>query len=149
MKIARAISEALKPKGKRVLVPTMGALHDAHRELMRVAREHAGDAGEVAVSIFVNPLQFEPGSDFERYPRPQQEDEDFCRRAGVDLPARASRVTDAAMRRQVIEHLSAWWYRGQAAADELIESAPMVEVIFSGGEFGPRTRVRYLASSSL
>ena len=56
------------------------------------------------------------------------------RRAGVDLPARASRVTDAAMRRQVIEHLSAWWYRGQAAADELIESAPMVEVIFSGGE---------------
>src|SRR5438270_13063326 len=85
MKIARAISEALKPKGKRVLVPTMGALHDAHRELMRMAREHAGDAGEVAVSIFVNPLQFEPGSDFERYPRPQQEDEDFCRRAGVDL----------------------------------------------------------------
>jgi len=56
------------------------------------------------------------------------------RRAGVDLPARASRVTDAAMRRQVIEHLSAWWYRGHAAADELIESAPMVEVIFSGGE---------------
>ena len=35
---------------------------------------------------------------------------------------------------EVIEHLSAWWYRGQAAADELIESAPMVEVIFSGGE---------------
>ncbi|HWX16838.1 MAG TPA: pantoate--beta-alanine ligase [Chthoniobacterales bacterium] len=69
----------------RVLVPTMGALHKAHRELIRVARERAGRAGEVAVSIFVNPLQFEPGSDYERYPRPEAEDEDFCRNADVDL----------------------------------------------------------------
>jgi pantoate--beta-alanine ligase len=71
--------------GKRVLVPTMGALHKAHGELMRVAREEAGHDGEVVVSIFVNPLQFEPGSDFERYPRPEKADEDFCRNAGVDL----------------------------------------------------------------
>src|SRR5438445_734409 len=49
---------------KSVLVPTMGALHRGHLELIRVAREHAGKDGEVAVSIFVNPLQFEPGSDF-------------------------------------------------------------------------------------
>jgi pantoate--beta-alanine ligase len=63
----------------------MGALHKAHGELIRVARENAGKDGEVAVSIFVNPLQFEPGSDYERYPRPQKEDEEFCRRAGVDL----------------------------------------------------------------
>jgi len=63
----------------------MGALHQAHGELMRVAREHAGTDGEVAVSIFVNPLQFEPGSDFERYPRPEKEDEEFCRAQGVDL----------------------------------------------------------------
>jgi pantoate--beta-alanine ligase len=69
----------------RVLVPTMGALHKAHRELIRVARERAGRNGEVAVSIFVNPLQFEPGSDYERYPRPEAEDEDFCRNADVDL----------------------------------------------------------------
>jgi pantoate--beta-alanine ligase len=69
----------------RVLVPTMGALHKAHRELIRVARERAGRNGEVAVSIFVNPLQFEPGSDYERYPRPEEEDEDFCRHAEVDL----------------------------------------------------------------
>jgi pantoate--beta-alanine ligase len=69
----------------RVLVPTMGALHKAHRELIRVARERVGRNGEVAVSIFVNPLQFEPGSDYERYPRPEAEDEDFCRNADVDL----------------------------------------------------------------
>ncbi len=68
-----------------MLVPTMGALHKAHGELIRIAREHAGQKGEVAVSIFVNPLQFEPGSDYERYPRPEKQDEDFCRNAGVDL----------------------------------------------------------------
>ena len=85
MKIASAVSEVRKPEGKRVLVPTMGALHNAHAELIRVAREQVGDAGEVAVSIFVNPLQFEPGSDFERYPRPEKEDEEFCRGAGVHL----------------------------------------------------------------
>jgi pantoate--beta-alanine ligase len=68
-----------------VLVPTMGALHKAHLELIRVAREHAGKDGEVAVSIFVNPLQFEPGSDYEQYPRPEKADEEFCRNASVDL----------------------------------------------------------------
>jgi pantoate--beta-alanine ligase len=70
---------------KSVLVPTMGALHRGHLELIRVAREHAGNDGEVAVSIFVNPLQFEPGSDFEKYPRPQTADEKFCEDAGVNL----------------------------------------------------------------
>ncbi len=81
--VAAARSQA---KGKpRVVVPTMGALHNAHGELIRVAREHAGQHGEVAVSIFVNPLQFEPGSDYERYPRPQEADEGFCRREGVDF----------------------------------------------------------------
>jgi pantoate--beta-alanine ligase len=62
----------------------MGALHKAHGELIRVARKYAG-SGEVVVSIFVNPLQFEPGSDYDRYPRPEKADEDFCRRAGTDL----------------------------------------------------------------
>ena len=75
---------------KRVLVPTMGALHRAHAELIHVAREHAGHDGEVAVSIFVNPLQFEPGSDYERYPRPEKADEEFCQKAGVDLLFRPS-----------------------------------------------------------
>ena len=63
----------------------MGALHKAHLQLIRIARAHAGPDGEVAVSIFVNPLQFEPGSDYQRYPRPEKADEGFCRDAGVDL----------------------------------------------------------------
>jgi pantoate--beta-alanine ligase len=83
----------LPPNGhsrRRVLVPTMGALHKAHGELVRVARDQAGKHGEVVVSIFVNPLQFEPGSDYERYPRPEKEDEDFCQKLGVDLLFRPS-----------------------------------------------------------
>ena len=68
----------------------MGALHKAHGEMVRVAREHAGHDGEVTLSIFVNPLQFEPGSDYERYPRPEKTDEEFCRNAGVDFLFRPS-----------------------------------------------------------
>lgn len=75
---------------RRVLVPTMGALHRGHLELVRIAREAAGVDGHVAVTIFVNPLQFEPGSDYERYPRTVQADEDACRAAGVDLLFRPS-----------------------------------------------------------
>ena len=70
---------------RRVLVPTMGALHAGHISLIRLARAHAGEKGEVVVSIFVNPLQFEPGSDFSRYPRPESADEEVCRKEGVDL----------------------------------------------------------------
>src|SRR5215216_6554729 len=81
----------MQPHAKRrVLVPTMGALHKAHGELIRVACEAAGKDGEVVVSIFVNLLQFEPGSDYERYPRPEKVDEEFCRNAGVDLLFRPS-----------------------------------------------------------
>ena len=92
MRIVTTIPQAqAQPNAKRrVLVPTMGALHKAHGEMVRVAREHAGHDGEVALSIFVNPLQFEPGSDYERYPRPEKTDEEFCQKAGVDLLFRPS-----------------------------------------------------------
>ena len=92
MKILTTIADAqTQPRAKRrVLVPTMGALHKAHGELIRVARDTVGEGGEVAVSIFVNPLQFEPGSDYKRYPRPEKADEEFCRDAGVDLLFRPS-----------------------------------------------------------
>jgi pantoate--beta-alanine ligase len=64
--------------GPVVLVPTMGALHDGHRSPLRVARELAGPGGAVVVSIFVNPLQFGPAEDFDRYPRPIEHDLAVC-----------------------------------------------------------------------
>ena len=70
---------------RRVLVPTMGALHAGHASLVRLAREKAEPEGKVVVSIFVNPLQFEPGSDFSRYPRPEAADDKVCREEGVDI----------------------------------------------------------------
>ena len=66
-----------------VLVPTMGALHDGHRSPLRVARELAGAGGSVLVSIFVNPLQFGPAEDFDRYPRSIERDLNFCAEEGV------------------------------------------------------------------
>lgn len=68
----------------------MGALHRGHSELIRIAREAAGPPGEVIVSIFVNPLQFGPGADYLKYPRPEVDDTEFCRRAGVDILFRPS-----------------------------------------------------------
>jgi pantoate--beta-alanine ligase len=68
-----------------VLVPTMGALHEGHLQLMRDARELAGEEGSVIVSIFVNPLQFGPKEDFSKYPRELEEDAAKCRSVGVDV----------------------------------------------------------------
>jgi pantoate--beta-alanine ligase len=71
--------------GRRVgLVPTMGALHEGHASLMRVARERVAD-GPVVVSVFVNPLQFGPGEDLDRYPRTLEADLKVCEREGVDV----------------------------------------------------------------
>jgi pantoate--beta-alanine ligase len=69
--------------GPVVLVPTMGALHDGHRLLVRLARDLARPSGSVLVSIFVNPLQFGPGEDFSRYPRPLEQDLATCAEEGV------------------------------------------------------------------
>jgi pantoate--beta-alanine ligase len=66
-------------------VPTMGALHEGHRALMRRAREEVGADGAVVVSIFVNPTQFGPGEDLERYPRTLDADVEACVAEGVDV----------------------------------------------------------------
>ena len=90
MKIANSITEyaALRSTldedaARRVVyVPTMGALHDGHRSLIKLGRS-LGDV--VVVSIFVNPLQFGPGEDYARYPRRLEDDLQVCEADGVDI----------------------------------------------------------------
>lgn len=77
-----------------VLVPTMGALHDGHRTLLRRARELAGPAGSVLVTVFVNPLQFGAGEDLDAYPRPLGADLAACASEGA---AAVFAPTDAEM----------------------------------------------------
>ena len=80
-----AVTRALRGAGRRTaLVPTMGALHEGHRELIRHARRMPG-ATVTVVSIFVNPLQFGPNEDLARYPRPLEADLAACREEGVEL----------------------------------------------------------------
>ena len=80
----RRVTKALRGAGRRVtLVPTMGALHDGHRELMRRSRSIPGST--TVVSIFVNPRQFGPHEDFDRYPRAFEADLEMCREEGVEL----------------------------------------------------------------
>jgi pantoate--beta-alanine ligase len=63
-------------------VPTMGALHEGHLSLVRLARQHAD---RVVASVFVNPAQFGPGEDLARYPRQPQRDAELLAGAGCDL----------------------------------------------------------------
>jgi pantoate--beta-alanine ligase len=67
------------------LVPTMGALHAGHASLMDRARREAGPGAPVVASIFVNPMQFGPGEDLDRYPRTFDEDLEVCAAHGVDI----------------------------------------------------------------
>jgi pantoate--beta-alanine ligase len=72
-----------RPAAHRLaFVPTMGALHDGHRSLIKLAKT---PGHVVAVSIFVNPLQFGPGEDYARYPRPLEDDLRVCEEDGVDV----------------------------------------------------------------
>ena len=76
-------SERLRREGVTIgFVPTMGALHEGHRSLIREARLQC-DA--LVVSIFVNPTQFGPREDLTKYPRPISHDREICRQEGVDV----------------------------------------------------------------
>lgn len=79
----REMAGEIRRKGERIaLVPTMGYLHEGHLSLVRIARRNAD---RVVVSLFVNPLQFGPNEDLDRYPRDRARDEALCRAEGVDL----------------------------------------------------------------
>ena len=79
----RAILAAERAAGRSVgLVPTMGSLHEGHLSLLRAAR---AECDLVVMSLFVNPAQFGPGEDLERYPRDEQRDAELAAGAGVDL----------------------------------------------------------------
>jgi pantoate--beta-alanine ligase len=85
MKVVRniaALREAAGKLGRFAFVPTMGSLHEGHLSLVRLARQHAGT---VTASIFVNRLQFQPGEDFERYPRTFDRDCQLLDAEGVEL----------------------------------------------------------------
>ena len=80
--LRRAVADARAGGMPVGLVPTMGSLHEGHLSLVRRA---AADCGFVVVSLFVNPSQFGPGEDYERYPRDEQRDAELARGAGADL----------------------------------------------------------------
>lgn len=83
--LAELLDRARAEGAQVALVPTMGALHEGHASLMARARREVGPQGRVVVSVFVNPLQFAPGEDLDRYPRTFDADLDVCADEGVDV----------------------------------------------------------------
>jgi pantoate--beta-alanine ligase len=81
--LADLLADARRGGEKVALVPTMGALHDGHASLMRLAR--SATTGPVVASIFVNPMQFGRGEDLDRYPRTLDADLEVCAAEGVDV----------------------------------------------------------------
>ncbi len=116
MKIAKKIVEVekiLKPlqkKGRKIgFVPTMGFLHEGHLSLIRIGHKHSDF---VVCSIFVNPIQFGPNEDFNRYPRNFERDEKLLKKEKVDLlfyPSIKEMYPDGYRTYVEVEELSSVW----------------------------------------
>jgi pantoate--beta-alanine ligase len=83
--LAVALAGTRSRQGRVALVPTMGALHAGHAALVDTARAACAPGDAVVVSIFVNPLQFGPGEDLDRYPRTFEADLALCAAHGADV----------------------------------------------------------------
>ncbi|UQA97840.1 pantoate--beta-alanine ligase [Streptomyces halobius] len=82
---AAALRDLPRGSGRRAVVMTMGALHEGHATLIRAARRRVGPQGQVVVTVFVNPLQFGPSEDLDRYPRTLDADVALAAEAGADV----------------------------------------------------------------
>lgn len=122
----RECADAWRAEGQRIaLVPTMGALHDGHMTLVARARDwlNAQGGGRLVTSIFVNPTQFGPNEDLDKYPRDEENDLALLRQAGVDAvflptvediypPGTQTIVEATALSRMLIGRLRPGHFRG-------------------------------------
>lgn len=125
-----AWSEALRREGVTIgFVPTMGALHEGHRTLIREARLRC-DA--LVVSIFVNPTQFGPQEDLAKYPRPISHDRAICRKEGVDvcLEPTAEAMYPAGFQTTVTVPMVARRWEGEARPHHFSGVATVVTKLF-------------------
>ncbi len=125
-----AWSERLRREGVTIgFVPTMGALHDGHRSLIRAARLRC-DA--LVVSIFVNPTQFSPTEDLSSYPRPIARDRALCREEGVDVcfePSASAMYPDGFQTTVTVPTLAHRW-EGEARPHHFAGVATVVTKLF-------------------
>jgi pantoate--beta-alanine ligase len=129
-KLRKALA-AERAAGRTVgFVPTMGCLHEGHFSLVRECRR---ECGLTVVSIFVNPAQFGPGEDFEKYPRVLEQDSQGCEREGVDLlftPSKEEIYPDGAQTFVTVEDLSRQ-YCGAARQGHFRGVATVVASLFN------------------
>ena len=141
-----------------VLVPTMGALHEGHLTLVRRAREAAGPGGTVAVSIFVNPIQFDRPGDLAAYPQPLADDLAKCEAEGVDLvftpaaggmyfPDRSITVTESLLSRHLCGATRPGHFDGVATVVAKLLNAVRPEVaLFGEKDFQQLAVIRRMAT---
>lgn len=125
------LAESIRREGRTIgFVPTMGFLHEGHLSLMKKART---ECNVVAVSIFVNPTQFGPNEDYDRYPRDSEGDKKKCESVGVDVlftPATSEMYSKTGMTTVNVENISDI-LEGQIRPDHFRGVATVVSKLFN------------------